>query len=134
LSLLETQMSWADRLAGAKRGDDSLWIDSQNWCTCAVGEKLGFPDRTVVDDEWLCDKIAEFAPELERLGSRFHVLVKAEKFAEAVLVYEQIRTKYNVQAEWVKEEIDKEYYDCITDDWDPSDDPCDCDKCRWDES
>lgn len=131
---MSLQLKWADRLMDAKPGDDSLWIDSQYWCTCSVGEKLGFPDTTVVDDEWLMEKIAEFAPKLEELGSRFHTLLKSNMFEEAAKVHEEIQTKYNVQAEWVKEEIDKEYYGHVQDDYDPIDDPCDCNECLEDDS
>lgn len=126
---LNDQRKWDERFAKDVIDYDADAAAVDDWRYCSVGEKLGFPDPVVVDDLGLARIIQDHAPNLYRTGSTFARIVKAKFYGNATELHDVIQENFDDEAEKVREEIDKKYYDC-----DPAVNGCDCDGCLEDDS
>jgi len=116
LSPEKERKPWADRLAGADPADGSLLADAEDWRTCSVGEKLGFPRPKIISDHWLKNLIIETAPNLTDAGGRFLEAVKDGEYGRAAEIHEEIRAGYDKEAKGIRDAISeecREYYECV---------------------
>lgn len=130
---LNDQRRW-DELFARNGNDHAKYAAlAADWRYCSVGEKLGFPDPTVVDDLGLMNIIREHAPGLHRLGTEFACGVGEGCYDYAAELHDRIQKGFGAEAETVRKKIDEKYYSYEPDDYDPAVHGCDCDGCLEDD-
>ena len=84
--------SWRQRLERALSDPEIIYlVGAQNWCTCAVGERLGFPVLDTPDYMRLMCEIG-MHHDLYMDGHRFNDAISDGNFGLAMRIYDGIHS------------------------------------------
>lgn len=90
---------WSSRLG--RRFDVDEIVDADDWHTCSVGERLGFPTRT--DDSLIAAAVYHIGGELYRLAGDFTFAVSYGNNARALEIHDRIQSEeFDMQVEQIR--------------------------------